>query len=150
MAREHAGQPTKYKDDYARQAFRHCLLGATDKDLAGLFNVSEATINNWKIEYPKFLESVKAGKEDADAKVAEAMYNRAIGYEHPEDKVFCNRDGEVTTVGVTKHYPPDGPTCMNWLKNRQPDKFRDKHDHELTGKDGGPVQIVNFTGASKQ
>lgn len=132
------GRPVKYKVAYAKQAFRHCLLGATDKELAELFEVTEKTINLWKHKYPKFLQSVKEGKTDADAKVAESMFKRAIGYEHPEDKIFCT-NGAVTVQPTIKHYPPDGPTCMNWLKNRQPGKFRDKTDHEITGKDGKPL-----------
>jgi hypothetical protein len=28
------------------------------------------------------------------------------------------------------------------LRNRQPAKWRDKQDHEVTGKDGGPLQTV--------
>lgn len=130
--KDKGGRPTKYKPAYARQAFRHCLLGATDKDLAELFEVSEKTINTWKKEYPKFLQSLKDGKDDADAKVAQAMYKRAIGYEHPEDKVFCN-NGEITIQPTTKHYPPDQASCMSWLKNRQPDKFRDKQEIEHSG-----------------
>ena len=129
---EHAGQPTKYKTSYNKLAFRHCLLGATDKELALLFEVSEATLNNWKHDFPKFLESVKDGKDIADAKVAEAMYKRALGYHHKEDKIFCDK-GVIVVQPTTKHYPPDGPTCLNWLKNRQPEKFRDKVENELTG-----------------
>lgn len=40
-----------------------------------------------------------------------------------------------------KYYPPDTTAAIFWLKNRQKDKWRDKVDHELTGKDGGAIQI---------
>jgi len=143
------GRPTKYKPDYARQAFRHCLLGATDKDLAILFETTEKTINTWKQEQPKFLQSLKDGKDDADAKVAQAMYKRAVGYEHPEDRVFCNKDGEVTTVATTKHYPPDHGSCMSWLKNRQPGRFRDKQevDHGVTDDMAELLKEISCQGA---
>jgi hypothetical protein len=134
-----AGRPTKYKPEYCELGFNYSLLGATDKEMAALFEVDEATINRWKIEYPEFCESLKRGKEEADAKVAKKLYHRALGYEHPEDKIF-NDSGEPLIVPTIKHYPPDPTAAIFWLKNRQPQKWRDRKEHELTGKDGAPLQ----------
>ena len=66
-------------------------------------------INYWKEKHPEFLQSVKRGKKIADAKVSNALYSRAVGFECDEDKVFCNSQGEVTTAkikGVGNSYPP--------------------------------------------
>lgn len=124
------GQPTKYKPEYNNQAYKLCLLGSTDKQLGDFFEVDESTINNWKIAHPKFLESIKKGKVVADAEVAEKLYHRALGYEHPEDKIFCT-DGKVTTVKTTKHYPPDTAAAFIWLKNRAGWKDKQEHEHGL-------------------
>lgn len=132
-----AGRPTKYKDDYAGQAYKLCLLGATDKQLADFFNTSEQTINAWKKKHSDFLESIKRGKVQADAKVAESLFHRACGYSHPEDKIF-NNNGEEMIVATTKHYPPDATAAIFWLKNRDKENWRDqkeingKFDHEHT------------------
>ena len=120
-----AGRPTDYKTEYTEQAYKLCLLGATDKDMANFFGVCEATINNWKKECPEFLESLKRGKIKADAEVAKSLFHRATGYEHPEDKIFCT-NGEVTTVKTIKHYPPDTAAAFIWLKNRA--GWRDKQE----------------------
>lgn len=133
-------RPTKYKAEFAEQARKMCLLGATDKDLAGFFGVNELTINRWKKDHKEFCKSLKDGKDEADARVAERLFNRALGYSHPEDKIF-NNNGEPMVVPTTKHYPPDTTACIFWLKNRQKESWRDKQDHELTGKDGGPVEV---------
>lgn len=127
-----AGQPTKYKKEYNDQARKHCLLGATDLQLADLFNVSEATINNWKNEHPKFLESIKEGKEKADAVIAESLFNRARGYSHPDTHI-SNYQGDITVTPITKHYPPDATSAIFWLKNRQKDNWRDKTETEHSG-----------------
>lgn len=127
------GRPTDHQPDkYPEMAKQHCLLGAIDTELADLFGVSVATINTWKVKYPKFLESIKEGKASADARVANSLYHRALGYSHPEDKVFC-QNSEVTVVPTTKHYPPDATSAIFWLKNRQRDKWRDKHEIEHGG-----------------
>ena len=129
-AKRKAGQPTSYQDKYNAQVRKLCLLGATDKEIADFFNVSEATINNWKIKYPEFLESIKEGKVLADATVSESLYKRANGYSHAEDKIF-NSNGEALVVPTTKHYPPDSTAAIFWLKNRQRDKWRDRQDVDL-------------------
>lgn len=128
---EKAGQPSKYKEEYNDQAYKICLLhGATDKELADFFEVCEDTINNWKKAHPKFFMSVKAGKEIADAKVSESLYNRALGYSH-EDTHISNYQGDITITPITKHYPPDATSAIFWLKNRQKDKWRDKSEQDI-------------------
>ena len=87
-AKHAGGRPTKYKPEYNVLAYRYCLLGATDVDLAEFFGITEKTVIGWRKDYPEFLQAVLDGKVIADAKVAESFYKRAIGYEHPEDKIF--------------------------------------------------------------
>ena len=128
------GRPTDYRPEYDEQARKLCLLGATDKTLADFFNVSEQTINAWKHKHESFLESLKAGKQLADAQVSEKLFNRAIGYSHPEVKVF-NNQGEILTHEVTKHYPPDSTAAIFWLKNRQPERWRDRVEQKITVSD---------------
>lgn len=124
-----------YKDEYVELAYNYCLLGATDEDLANMFDVSEVTINNWKKEHEEFYLALKRGKEIADAKVAKALFHRATGYSH-EDIDIKMYEGGIIETPYTKHYPPDATAMIFWLKNRQPKKWRDKqvteHEGEIT------------------
>jgi hypothetical protein len=134
-------RPTKYRAEFAEQARKLCLLGATDADLADFFEVPESTINNWKKAHKEFLESIKKGKILADAEVATRLYERALGYTHPEEKVFQN-NGEIITHQTMKHYPPDTTAAAIWLNNRKPDRWRNKPEAD-TGNDAPqPVQVV--------
>jgi len=144
---EKRGRPTKYDESYNDLTYKYCLLGATDADLARFFDVDEKTINNWKETHPEFLQSLKRGKEEADANVAQRLYARAMGYEHEEDKIF-NENGTAMIVPTIKHYPPEPAAAIFWLKNRQPHKWRDKRETELTGADNGPIQ-VDMSGLSE-
>lgn len=121
------GRPTKYKKEYDELAYNYCLLGATDAELGAFFGVCEATINNWKLEFPEFLESLKRGKELADAKVAQALFHRATGFSHPDVDIKVV-EGHIVQTKLTKHYPPDSTSMIFWLKNRQPDKWREKRE----------------------
>lgn len=132
------GRPSSFKEEYLDLAYKFALLGATDKQMAYFFDVSEVTLNAWKKEYPEFLKSLKKGKDLADAEVAKALYHRAKGYSHPEIDIKMYM-GEIIETPITKHYPPDTGACMAWLKNRQPDKFRDRVD------DNGAVEKLSDT-----
>lgn len=123
------GRPSKFKPEYEEQAYKLCLLGATDEEMADFFGVTEKTINNWK-RRKRFLQSIKRGKIKADANVAESLYKRACGYEHP-DVHISNYQGFITVTDITKHYPPDTAACFIWLKNRA--GWKDKTDIEHSG-----------------
>ncbi|MGJ0510205.1 MAG: helix-turn-helix domain-containing protein [Methylocystis sp.] len=131
------GRPTEYRVEYAKEAKKLCMLGATDKELADFFEVTEQTINNWKQSQPKFFESIKAGKVKADANVAARLYCRAIGYQHDAVKILTvarggNAGSDVVQEPYIEHYPPDTAAAIFWLKNRQPDKWREKQTVEVT------------------
>lgn len=126
------GRPTKYKNEYAEQARKLCLLGATDAEMADFFDVDESTINNWKNDFPEFLESIKKGKLLADANVADRLYRRAMGYEAPDVDIRVV-EGEIIQTPMVKYYPPDTPAAIFWLKNRQKAIWRDKVENEVSG-----------------
>ena len=122
-----AGRPTDYRLQYAVQAEKLCLLGATDIQLADFFGVSEQTINAWKHAQPEFLEALKDGKEKSDNAVVRSLYRKAIGYEYESEKVFCT-DGQIVRAPIREFVPPSDTAMIFWLKNRQKDKWRDKQD----------------------
>lgn len=121
------GRPSAYRKEFAQQAKKITLLGATDMDLADFFCVALSTINLWKLKHPEFSESLKVGKDSADERVISSLYHRAIGYSHPEVDIRAV-DGVIVKTPLTKHYPPDTTAAIFWLKNRRKDEFRDKVD----------------------
>lgn len=131
--------PTKYQgEETDEQVYKLCLLGLTDKEISGILDIAESTFYEWKKEYPSLSEAIKKGKEIADSKVAERLYQRALGYEHEavELKVVSlgdNQGSEVQEIPVIKKYAPDPISAIFWLKNRQPEKWRDKQEVKVTG-----------------
>lgn len=125
------GRPTLYKPEYAEQVRKYCLLGATDKELAEFFDVHLDTIFEWVSVYPEFSESRKKGKEQADANVADRLYQRAMGYEHDEVDIKVVA-GDIVKTPIRKIYAPDPTAAIFWLKNRQSAKWRDKTQQEIT------------------
>jgi hypothetical protein len=129
------GRPAEYKPEFAKQAAKLCKLGATDFELAEFFEVDTRTIYRWKNTFPAFCQAVVAGKKKADDRVERALFNRAVGYTYESEKLFCY-EGVVTRAQTIDHVAPDPGAAMNWLKNRRPDKWREKTHTEHGVSDG--------------
>lgn len=134
------GAPTKYNKKYNEQARKLCLLGYTDKQLADFFEVSKSTINKWKLDYPTFSDSLKAGKDLADADVVASLYQKATGYSCTDTK-FATWEGEITDEKeYTKNYPPCSISIKYWLNNRQSKTWRERV--EIDNKNPGQSAIM--------
>lgn len=122
-------RPSKYDPTFCDQARKLCKLGATDIEVADFFGVNVATLYRWKNDHPSFCEALKEGKTEADARVVDSLYHRAVGYSYDSEKVF-QFQGAIIRAPVREHVPPDTTACIFWLKNRQAADWRDKQEHE--------------------
>jgi hypothetical protein len=120
------GRPNKFKLEYIEQARKLSQFGHTDPELAEFFGVHLQTINNWKVNHPEFLYALKAGKEVADRRVERSLYSRAVGYNYEATKIFmpANRSKPVYAKYI-EHVPPDVTAGIFWMKNRDPEHWRD-------------------------
>lgn len=112
--------------------------GLTDEQIAHNMGIAVSTLNNWKKDHVEILESLKKGKEVIDLQVENALLRRALGYSYKEttSELITNVDGErklVVTKIVEKEVVPDTTAQIFWLKNRRPDKWRDKQDVQVSG-----------------
>src|SRR5882724_9472661 len=88
--------PALYRPEYAEQARKLCLLlGATDQELARFFDVPLAALRDWLASVPEFAAAVRAGKELADADVADRLYRRALGYSHEAVRIFSHQGNAI-------------------------------------------------------
>jgi len=126
------GRPTLYREAYAETAHNYCLLGATNDELAGFFNVAPSTVDNWLAAYPEFATAVRNGRAAADASIARKLYRRADGYDYTAEKLFCYR-GEVIRADHKVHLPPDVGAARFWLRNRRPQDWQERRKPEPEG-----------------
>lgn len=115
--------------------------GLTDEQIAHNMGISPATLYNYKRDHLEILEALKKGKEVVDIQVENALLKRALGYSYEEKKVEVSKEGTKVTKTI-KEVVPDTTAQIFWLKNRRPDRWRDKQDIEHSGQIGG-VTIVN-------
>lgn len=140
------GRPSAYDaETMPAQAEKLCLLGATDEEVADFFEVEVRTIYRWKLKHPEFCQALKAGKEAADQRVERALYQKAIGYRQQAVKIFMPAGADKPVYAdYIEHMGPDTTAAIFWLKNRRPDLWRDKSEHEHTGKNGGPIVTASL------
>lgn len=139
------GRPTEYSPTMCEvvDALEHASSTLT---VAHVLGVSRKTVYLWMERYPAFLQSVKEAMERSIDRVEVALFERAIGYEHPEEKIF-QYEGEPVKVPTTKRFAPSDLACMFLLKNRRPEHWRDKIEHEVRAE---PIQFIMVAPGGKQ
>lgn len=164
------GQPTKFKPEYVHQAYRLCLLGAIDTEIAQFFGVSRTTLNKWYKRHEAFTTAVRRGKIFADMEIAQSLFITAIGRYVTEKIPFVLRevnykDGKrvmreyVQIVEVERYIPGNYAAQVFLLKNRQPELWRENVnlDHTTKGQSinqinlgAGVIKIIELTDSVKK
>lgn len=128
MSRPQQYKTEKYFDGIERQAYQLALLGLTDQQIADIWEVSVKTIDYWKKKRYDFRKALREGRDLANAKVVDSLYQRAIGYSHPETKFFRVGKGKkayIKQIQTIKHYPPDANAALKILGIRQRTQWAD-------------------------
>ena len=142
------GRPTEYRENYPEQAFKQCLNGSTDAELAVFFDVNEDTIHEWKKKHPEFSESLRRGKEAAAGEVANALYRAAVGYERTVEKVV----GEEVQA-LKEWIPGDVQAQKYFLNNRARKHWRNDPEAMQTINNKTlqiPMDIIEAANASRK
>ena len=82
--------------------------GLTDEQIAHNMGIVTSTLYDWKKKYSEISEALKKGKEVVDIEVENALLKSAL-------------EGNITAQ-------------IFWLKNRKPNRWREKQSIEHTGE----------------
>lgn len=138
-------QRGKYDPDITPEiAEQYARDGLINKEIADKLGISTSTLYNWQKKHVEFLEALKKGKQVVDAKVEKALLKRALGYDYEEIKVTVNESGQKRVEKTKKQVKPDTTAQIFWLKNRLPDKWRDKHeiDQNINNITGVEIEFI--------
>ena len=122
--------------------------GLTDEQIANNIGISRSTLFEWRKNNQDISNALKKGKEIVDIEVENALLKRALGYTYKEvtkEQVKNPTTGNyemMITKEVTKEVQPDTTAQIFWLKNRKPEKWRDKVEVEKAEKIQ-KISIVN-------
>jgi hypothetical protein len=73
-------------------------------------------------------------------RVERSLAQRALGYSYHAEKPF-QYQGEVMKVQYVEHVPPDVSAAKFWLLNRRRSQWSDRSRNELSGANGGDIDI---------
>lgn len=134
QAKARTGRPSNYQAFYPALVRRFAEIAvATVYQVAQLLDTSVSQVYKWAQQHPEFAEALKEAKQSVDDRVVHSLAMSAIGYEHDEELVFRERDdktGKMVThrETVRKRYKPDNTSQIFFLKNRDPQNWRDQRD----------------------
>lgn len=125
----------------------------TDEQICKKIGIHIATLCEWKNKFPELAEALKKGKAPVDISVENALLKRALGYQYEETitEIESVPTGKIGEDGneilkqikhikkVMKTVLPDTTAQIFWLKNRRPDRWREKQDVSINTE---PVRIV--------
>lgn len=130
------GRPSLYDPEILPRIEELCLKGLNNKQIAASIGISEKTFYEWKRDFSGFSHSLKKYRGLADVEVENALYKSAVGFNFTESKkerrkTGKNEDGTdkyelVLTEELVKHIPGVSAAQIFYLKNRMPDRYRDK------------------------
>ena len=106
--------------------------GLTDETIAKNMGVGLTTLYRWKAEHREIWEALKRGKEVIDVEVENALLKSALGYQDIEVEITTDSNGNQIKKEKIKNIPPNTTALIFWLKNRQPKKWRDKQEVEVS------------------
>lgn len=124
--------------------------GLTDEQIAHNIGINVKTLWDWKVRFDPICNAIKKGKAPVDIQVENALLKRALGYEYEEvtteitetpyiDKRGKERVRKQKHVKKTKKIVlPDTTAQIFWLKNRRPDKWRDKREEAVSIHNADP------------
>lgn len=139
---------TSYKDWLTEEGLMKITGWARDglvnEQIAQNIGIHPSTLYDWQNKYPEIAEALKQGKEVIDRQVESALLKRALGYEYEEVKMIVTESGGKRVEKTRKQALPDVTAQIIWLKNRKPKEWRDRKETEITGKDGGPVELKSW------
>lgn len=125
------GRPSKYDPkNTPKLVYAMALAGRTNEQIAEFLEIDEKTFYNWQKEHQDFFQSLKRGREEPDDNVERSLYERATGYVNKNAvKIFMPAGAEEPVYApYHEHVAPDVTAQIFWLKNRRPERWRDKQE----------------------
>ncbi len=138
------GRPPKYDEwiteEGLNQITKWAEMGLYGKQISHNMGISHKTLCEWQNAFPQLSEAIKNGRKVKDFEVENSLLQRATGYQYEEEVSELNEYGELVVVKkVLKSQAPDVAAQIFWLKNRQPELWRDKV--EVQNEHSGTIKV---------
>lgn len=117
--------------------------GLTDEQIADRMDISRTTLYDWKRKYPDISDALKRGKDVYDGEAEQALFKSGLGYYVEEVETYITETNGVQTKKIKKNkkwIPSNVTALIFWLKNRKPDKWKDRKAQDVEVKNDGNLE----------
>ena len=129
------GKYEKYVKPYFEKIDKLLNDGASEKQVADSLDISYASWNNYKRDYPELKELCEKPRTKLVEDLRSALVKRALGFSYEEKKQYITEDEQGNkkkhTEITTKQALPDTTAIFGALNIYDPDYVKDKKQHEL-------------------
>lgn len=108
--------------------------GLTDEQIAENIGINRKTLYEWKNKYDLICNALKRGKVVFDSEAEQALHKAGVGYFVEEVETYITETNGVQTKRIKKNkkwIPPNVTALIFWLKNREPEKWRDRKTQDI-------------------
>lgn len=112
---EKRGRPSIFTEALAAKIIELYSTGMTQVEICENLGISPRALTYWIRDNDDFMLAMKKARNIADGIVEEALFRNATQHMNVTAQIF-------------------------WLKNRQPENWRDKQSIETLGPDGKPIE----------
>ncbi len=126
------GRPSNYPALDHEMVLRFAQQGLTNEQIYGLLGIGKTAFYDYLKEYPEFANALKAGQSNGIEFAKRTLFQRATGYSHPEEKIFCH-DGQIVRTQTIKHYAPDTTALIFYLINKAGGEYKDTRHIQASG-----------------
>lgn len=119
--------------------------GLTNDQIAENIGINRDTLYSWAKKYPDFADALKKTKEVTVYEVENAMLKAAKGYFVTETKTITNKDGKVIRIEKNEKWiAPNTTAQIFYLKNKDPENWRERNDISLVESNGVLESLLNL------
>ncbi|MCE5229019.1 hypothetical protein LLG95_05420 [bacterium] len=111
-----------------KNAERLAARGLSMDQIALSLGIVPSTLYKKKKLHREFTEAIERGRATGIAQVANALFQNATGFTHPDSG---------------QYFPPDTKAQVAFLSRRDPENWSERRQLELTGAGGGPVRVLH-------
>lgn len=120
--------------------------GLTDEQIAKNIGITAKTLYEWENRFGEICNAIKKGKAPVDFEVENALLKSALGYyvtvkepikvktEKLKNGVGKVIEEHIEIVEKEIYIPPQNTAQIFWLKNRKPDRWRDKPEVPISNE----------------
>lgn len=132
-------RPIKLTPEIEKKILDAIRMGNYLETAAAYANIARSTFYNWIKRGEKEIQRVNQNPR-CKIKKSEKPF---VDFKHKVDQALA--EAEMRDVQIILRAASDDWRAAAWrLERRYPDKWSKKDRHEVTGQDGGPIEIKNY------